>query len=190
MFKHTLAYFMAAGALFANSTFYATQEKPVYLDAESKKVAGKLLPTNAIQVTQETEGRVKFRIEGYQNPEAKNVIYFTDKARIFSLAFSKSAKPNVQIIKEKESKGGWNKVFVEAYTTKEHLVEELEPLYKKAQSLYSDNCSMCHSLHEVDHYTANQWPSTFRSMLERTPIEKNDVWLVIQYLQKNASDMK
>ncbi len=189
MLKHALACLFVVGSLLASNTFYATQEKPVYLDATSKKVVGKLLPTNAIEVLQKENGRVKFRIEGYQNPNAKNVIYFTKKARIFSLAFSKTAKPDIQMLSQGEG-DGWNKVAVEVYTTDKNLVTELEPLFEKAQTLYSDNCSMCHSLHEVDHYTANQWPSTFRSMLERTPIQKSDVWLVIQYLQKHASDMK
>jgi trimethylamine-N-oxide reductase cytochrome c-type subunit TorC len=49
---------------------------------------------------------------------------------------------------------------------------------------------MCHSLHEVNHYTANQWPSLFQSMISRTPIENDDVWMITQYLQKHASDMK
>lgn len=35
-------------------------------------------------------------------------------------------------------------------------------------------------------FTANTWSAIFRSMVDRTGIDKKDRWLVIEYLQKNA----
>lgn len=189
MIKKIMVTAVVASTVFAGDISYATQEKPVYLDADSKKVSGKLLPTNAIEVLEEVGDRIKFKIEGYQHPDTGNVIYFTNKARIFSLAFSRTSEPELKIVDDSVGEG-WNIVSVEAYTTKGNLEDELDPMFERASELYSNNCSMCHSLHAVDHYNANQWPSTFKSMLDRTPIQKKDVWLVTQYLQKHASDMK
>ncbi|NLC28659.1 MAG: cytochrome C [Campylobacteraceae bacterium] len=189
MIKKILATAVVASAVLAGNISYATKEKPVYLDADSKRVAGKLLPTNAIEVLEELGDRIKFRIEGYQHPDTGSVIYFTDKARIFSLAFARTSNPEMKVINDSVG-DGWSIVSVEAYTTKGDFEDDLEPMFERASKLYSDNCSMCHSLHTVDHYNANQWPSTFKSMLDRTPIEKDDVWLITQYLQKHASDMK
>ncbi|NCB55309.1 MAG: cytochrome C [Epsilonproteobacteria bacterium] len=187
MWKQIAGIALASSALFSNDVVYFVKEKPVYLDATSGKVVGKLLPTNAVEILAQEGDRIKFKITGYQNKATPNVIYFTDKARIFSLAFAKNITPVTQIV---ESKDQWNTVTTEAYTTKGDFEKELQPMMERAAKLYSDNCSMCHTLNAVDHFTANQWPSTFRSMLDRTPIQKDDVWLVTQYLQKNASDMK
>lgn len=187
MWKQVTGIVLTSCALFANDVVYAVKEKPVYLDATSGKVVGKLLPTNAIEILSQEGDRIKFKITGYQNKNTPNVIYFTDKARIFSLAFAKNIIPVTKIV---ESKDQWNIVTTEAYTTQGDYEKSVEPMMEKAAKLYSDNCSMCHTLNAIDHFTANQWPSTFRSMLDRTPIQKDDVWLVTQYLQKNASDMK
>lgn len=189
MLKKTISVLLASSALFAGDVMYSIKDKPVYSDATSTKVIGKLLPTNAIEVLGEEGDRVKFKIKGYQNPTAPNVIYFTDKARIFSLAFSKTATPDIKVDVKGEN-GKWNSVSVDAYTSKSDLESKVEPMMEKAQKLYSDNCSICHTLNTADHFTANQWPATFRGMSDRTPIQKDEVWLVIEYLQKNASDMK
>ncbi len=189
MLKKTISILLASSALFAGDVLYSVKDKPVYSDATSTQVIGKLLPTNAIEVLAEEGERIKFKLKGYQNPAAPNVIYFTDQARIFSLAFAKTTTPNIKI-EAKGENGKWNIVSVAAYTTKNDFENNVDSMMERAGKLYSDNCSMCHTLNAVDHFTANQWPSTFRAMLERTPIHKDDVWLVIEYLQKNASDMK
>jgi len=60
----------------------------------------------------------------------------------------------------------------------------------KAEQIYNENCGICHVLPEPSHSKANQWPGLLQSMLSRTAIEKNDEWLVIQYLQKHSEDVK
>ncbi|CUU70642.1 putative cytochrome C-type heme-binding periplasmic protein [Campylobacter hyointestinalis subsp. hyointestinalis] len=166
---------------------YSTAVKPVYLDKTSNIVAGKLLPTNGIEILEEKDGFVKFSIKGYQNPAVPNIVYYSNNQRILSLAFAKTKTPKFKIIKEGKN-GQWNEVKVNAYTTSGEFENGLEPMMKKASELYTTNCSICHALHKVEQYNANQWPSLFKSMLSRTPIDKKDEWLVIQYLQKNAKD--
>ena len=189
MIKKIISLSLMVGSVFAGDVMYSSKVKPVYLDGSSQKIEGKLLPTNAVEILAEEGDRVKFKITGYQNPVAGNIIYFANGQRIFSLAFSKTAKTNIKIVQVGKD-GAWNLVSTEAYTTKGDFEKNVEPMYTKANKLYSDNCSMCHSLHEVNHYTANQWPSLFQSMISRTPIENDDVWMITQYLQKHASDMK
>ena len=57
------------------------------------------------------------------------------------------------------------------------------------ENIFEQNCSMCHSLHHTQEFSANQWPSMFKSMAMRTGIDKKDYYLVIEYLQKHAKDM-
>ncbi len=189
MMKKILSLAIISCSLLAGDVVYSSKVKPVYFDGTSTKVVGKLLPTNAIEILGEEGERVKFKITGYQNPLAPSIIYDSDTHRIFSLAFAKTAKPSIKV--EAEGKDGkWPSVSTIAYTTKGDFEKDVKPMYERAHKLYSDNCSMCHSLHTTDHYTANQWPSLFQSMLSRTPVDKEDVWMIIEYLQKHASDTK
>ncbi|MCK9256997.1 MAG: cytochrome C [Sulfurospirillaceae bacterium] len=189
MIRNLLLTAIVATAIVAGEVAYSTKEKNVYLEANSDRVVGKLLPTNAIEILEEVGDRVKFKIEGFQNPKTGSIIYYTTKARIFSLAFARTAEPELEVLDD-SLEDGWRRVSTIAYTTKGDFESKLEPMMQRAGKLYSDNCSMCHTLHEVNHYTANQWPPTFKGMIERTPLDKDDIWLVTQYLQKNAKDMK
>lgn len=179
------------GLLFCGYAFgevvYSNAVKPVYLDKNSSIIAGKLLPTNSVEILEQKDGFIKFSLRGYQNPAVPNVVYYSNNQRILSLAFAKTKVPKFEIIKEGKN-GQWNEVKVDAYTTSGEFENNLEPMMKKASELYTTNCSVCHALHKIDRYSANQWPSLFKSMLSRTPIDKKDEWLVIQYLQKNAKD--
>lgn len=177
---------LLATSLFAKDAVYSTKVKSVYLSPNDTKVAGRLLPTNAIEILDDSGKFAKFEIKGFQNPTSPNIIYYSDGTRILSLAFAKTAKPDIKVVKAGQN-GAWNQVSAVAYTTKDDFVKEVNPMFEKASGLYKNNCSMCHALHDINQYNANQWPSLFRSMVGRTPIEKDDHWLVIQYLQKHTT---
>ena len=73
----------------------------------------------------------------------------------------------------------------------DNLEKELKTMMDRAKQIYQENCSICHHLHKESQYNPNQWPSLFKSMLSRTPIDKKDEWLIIQYLQKaSQGDVK
>lgn len=168
---------------------YPTKVKSVYLNTLDTKTAGKLMPTTQIKILEKSDKYVKFELKGYQNPNVQNVIYYIDGQRIISLAFAKTAQPKIKIEKHGEN-GAWNQVSVEAYTEDSDFVTDINDIYVKAEATYKQSCSVCHPLHAVNSYKANQWPSLFKSMVSRTSIDKDDVYTVIQYLQKHASDIK
>lgn len=185
MGKFLISLVLFAQILTCTELVYPNKVKSVYLDETKSKVAGRLLPTNGIEILSQNGDLVKFSIKGYQNPTAPNVIYAKNGARILGLAFAKTAKPEIKIIKRGVN-GAWNEVETTAFTTNGDFEKQVEPMFAKAAQLYSENCSMCHTLHDVNHYNANQWPALFNAMVERTPIEKADHWLVIEYLQKHT----
>ncbi|ARR01407.1 cytochrome C [Campylobacter porcelli] len=189
MSKIILVSLILAGCLNAK-ILYSTTVKSVYLDDNSKDVAGKLLPTNAIEILQKSGDRVKFALKGYVNPSSPNVIYYSNGDRIIALSFAKTKTPKYEII-QKAKDGKFDEVRVVAYTTDDELENELKPMIYRAKQTYQESCSICHQLHKESQYNPNQWPSLFRSMLSRTPIDKKDEWLIIQYLQKaSKGDIK
>ena len=169
---------------------YATEVKPLYADATSTKVIGKLLPTAKVEIIKEEGSRVLLSIEGFQE-EGKSAVYFVPGKRILNAGFDSKAGVTFETLGTQELDGKtYHKVKVQVWTDKEGLSEDVDALYAKAKEMYEQNCSMCHGLHPVKEFSANQWPSIFKAMAGRTGIEKKDYFLVIEYLQKNAKDME
>lgn len=188
-----LARVFAVSALLSASLFagqYATTVKTLYADAVSKKVIGKLLPTAEVEVLKEEGNRVLISISGYQD-SGKPAIYFVAGKRILNAGFDGKAGVEFKKLGSEVVDGKtYEKVSTTVWTDKSNLVGDVAPLYAKAKELFSQNCSMCHGLHPEKEFSANQWPSMFKSMAGRTGIDKNDYQLVIEYLQKNAKDMQ
>lgn len=173
-------------ALFASDVVYTNEVKTVSLSPTSG-VIGKVLPTSKVEILEKSGDKVKVKVEGYVKEGRENAIYFVPKKRILVAALKKGSGYKLNTISKD---GDWKKVSLEVYIKDGGFEKEIKPLYKKADKLFSDNCGLCHALHPTTEFTANQWPSMIKAMKSRTPLTKNQVFLVTQYLQKHASDMK
>lgn len=178
--------------LHASETMYAGSVKNLYESQDSTSKKGRLLPTSKVKVLDNTGEKVKIQLEGYRKSGTSNAIYFVQGKRILVAGLSKSGKFEVEVLStnKDEKNVTWEKVALTAYTKKDNLVKELSPLYTQAQELYKNNCSICHPAHPEHEFTANQWPSMFKAMVNRTAIEKKDWYLITQYLQKHAKDIE
>lgn len=163
-------------------TFYSDKVVSLYLDESIKSPQGRLLPTNGAKVLEKKGDLVKLEISGFVNPASPYVVYTSATKRIFVAAFSKNTKIDYKILE----KGNFNKVSFTAWAKNSGFVTENETMMKRANQLFTENCGICHKLHDINEFNANQWPSTFKSMASRTGIDKSDRWLVIQYLQKTT----
>lgn len=170
------------GCANATEVAYSNSVKMLYSSPTDTKVIGKLLPTSKVEVLEKSNDRVKVKIEGYVQKGKEQAVYFVEGKRILVAAFKKSDMPKYEVTK----KGDWNQVSLVAYTENTNFESDLKPMMDKAAKMYSENCSMCHALHDINEYGANQWPSVFKSMVNRTAIDKNDKFLVTEYLQKTT----
>ncbi|ADG93228.1 cytochrome c-type protein TorC [Arcobacter nitrofigilis DSM 7299] len=179
-------------SLYANETMYTSSVKNLYEASDSNAVKGRLLPTSKVIVVEKNSDKSKIEIEGFMKAGVSNAIYFSVGKRILVAGLSKSGKFDIKKLSSSKDKDGveWKKVVLTAYTKNENLTKDLKPLYDKAEDLFKSNCSICHPIHPVDEFTANQWPSMFKAMVNRTAIPKEDRYLVTQFLQKHAKDMK
>ncbi|RXJ87102.1 cytochrome C [Arcobacter sp. CECT 8985] len=179
-------------SLFANETMYTSTVKNLYVNSKGDSVKGRLLPTSKVNVLEKSNGKIKVQIKGYVKEGVPNAIYFVKEKRILVAGLSKSAKFDIKKISTEKALDGvkWSKVVLTAYTKDNNLTKDLDSLYSKAQELFKNNCAICHPAHPVREFTANQWPSMFKAMVDRTAIPKMDRYLVTQYLQKHAKDMK
>ncbi|EAK8315205.1 hypothetical protein E7M11_09145 [Campylobacter jejuni] len=90
----------------------------------------------------------------------------------------------------RQKDGKWDKVSLEIWADKKEFAKDNKEMLNRAKELFVNNCGICHAIHKEKEFTANAWPAIFRSMADRTGIDKKDRWLVIEYLQKNAKDFK
>lgn len=175
----------------ASEIKFASEVKSLYADSTSKKVIGRLLPTTKVEILKKENDRVKVRVIGWSERNKLVALYATPNRRILNAGLSRGVDISFQKIGDKTFEGKqFEEIAMEFYTENSGFVNDVAPLYKEASELYTTNCSMCHHLHALKEYKANQWPSVIKSMLSRTAIPKDKSQLVIQYVQKNASDVE
>lgn len=181
-----------ASSLFANEVKYASSVKNLYETSDSTSSKGRLLPTSKLTVLEKVGDKIKVEIEGFAKEGVNQAVYFVEGKRILVAGLSKSSKFDLKTISSSKDDSGktWNKVKFIAYTKDENLVKDLDTLYKTAQTTFAENCAMCHPAHPAHEFTANQWPSIVKSMVNRTAMTKEQNYLVTQYLQKHAKDME
>jgi len=183
---------LLSASLYASDIMYSSGVKNLFETSHSNARKGRLLPTSELKVLEKNGDKVKIEIEGFMKDGVSNAVYFVKGKRILMAGLSKSAKFDIKELSSSKDENGveWKKVILTAYTKNENLTEDLDSLYSKAEGLFKNNCSICHPAHPAHEFTANQWPSMFKAMVNRTAIEKKDGYLVTQFLQKHAKDMK
>ncbi|PAF53985.1 hypothetical protein BKH42_03190 [Helicobacter sp. 13S00482-2] len=185
--------FLILGNLDADQRVYAQSVKSLYLSPESTKVVGRLLPTSEVSIIKKSGNRVLLSISGYIIKNTDNAIYFLAGKRILTAGLVKNSGAKFKIIssmKDKTTDTVYQKITTELWSDEENLISDLESIYKRANELYSTNCSSCHSAHNPKEYKANQWPSVIKSMIGRTGLSKDEGYLIIEYMQKHANDIK
>ena len=171
--------------LSAGELLYPSVVKEVSLSQNLKEVAGKLLPTNGVEILENSGGVVKFAVTGYQNPKSPNIVYFTPKARILVVSFAKTKAPEFEKLGEED---GFNKVKVIAYTNDGDFTPNLDEMFASANTKFLENCGTCHPPHLAHTQVANRWPALIKSMQARTPLNQDEIWVITQFLQKHSKD--
>lgn len=181
--------FVCTNALMAQNPTYASKVKSLYLPEQTKAV-GRLLPTAEVKVIGESGDKVEVEISGWIEDGVPSAVYFVPNRRILVAGINKSTKYDFTTLDSIEDGGKkWLQIKAKFLSEKDGFSEDLEAMWKSAEEMYVANCAICHKLHEKTEFSANQWPSMINSMLSRTAISKDESYLLIQYLQKNAKDM-
>ncbi len=168
---------------------YSSKVKSLYLP-EQPKAVGRLLPTAEVKMLGDLGDKVEIEISGWIEDGVPSAIYFAPNRRILVAGIDKKTQYKFDDGKSVEDGGKkWIQIKAKFLTDKDGFSENLDSLYKSAEEMFNTNCAICHKLHDKKEFNANQWPSMINSMLSRTAISKEESYLLIQYLQKNAKDM-
>lgn len=184
-----IAFMLSVNLLLAQNPTYSTKVKQLYLPEQAKAV-GRLLPTAEVKTLGEIDGKIEVEISGWIEDGVPSAVYFVPNRRILVAGINKSTKFDFTVLDSIQDGGKkWLQIKAKFLSEKDGFSEDLEAMYKSAEEMYQTNCAICHKLHEKTEFSANQWPSMINSMLSRTAISKDESYLLIQYLQKNAKDM-
>ena len=179
--------FVFTNALLAET--YSAKVKQLYLP-EQPKAVGRLLPTAEVKILGDSGDKVEIEISGWIEDGVPSAVYFAPNRRILVAGINKSTQYKFDDGKSVEDGGKkWIQIKAKFLTEKDGFSDDVDSMYKSAEEMFNTNCSICHKLHDKKEFNANQWPSMINSMLSRTAISKEESYLLIQYLQKNAKDM-
>ncbi len=178
---------LSVNVLFAQS--YTTKVQSLYLNGQDKPI-GRILPSVEVKTLDKADGKIAVEISGWIEDGVPSAIYFAPNRRILVAGINKTTKYDFESVDSTEDGGKkWLLIKAKFLMDEVEFSNDVNALYKSAEEMYAMNCSICHKLHDKKEFNANQWPSIINSMLSRTAISKDESYLLIQYLQKNAKDM-
>ena len=168
-------------------TQYAEITLKAFSSATDTKAAGKILPTTGFEVLKVVGDKAQIKLTGWNKGEMSRILYYSKGERIISGAFSKKAKFDLKVLgSEKIGKETWTNVTIVIWVENKGQTDDIEALYGKASNLLQTNCGLCHAYHPTTEFSANQWPSVIKGMIPRTPLSKEEGWLITQFTQKHA----
>lgn len=170
-------------------TQYVAETLLTYSTAQDAKSSGKLLPTTGLEILKVKGDKALVKLTGWNKGKMTRILYYSEGVRIISAAFSKKAKYEIKVLKTvtpKGSKVAWSNVTLTTWVDNKNLVDNIDALYEKATDLFQKNCGLCHAYHPTKEFSANQWPAVIKGMIPRTPLSKEEGWLITQYAQKHA----
>jgi trimethylamine-N-oxide reductase cytochrome c-type subunit TorC len=168
-------------------TQYVSKTVKAYSNPTDTKLSGKILTTTPLEVIKIEGDKALVKVIGWNQGKLKRIVYYSKGVRIIEAAFSKKANYERKVLlTDTSSKKPWYKVEITTWIENKNLVNELKPLFEQAKNLLATNCGLCHAAHPTHEFTANQWPALIKAMGPRTPMNKDQILLLTQYVQKHA----
>lgn len=170
---------------------YTLGMKPLFRKQESEKKAGKLLPCTKLTILKREGDWLHIKINGWQQDGVTPLIYARQGKRIFSTVLGRQAREDIEILDtmhDADTDLTWHEVSYTCWITRDDLIFEQEELWEYAAQMYSASCSACHSAPSANHFRANQWMGTLKTMTRNTNLSKEEYRLLLKYLQFHAKD--
>ena len=171
------------------------QAQPKYSEAtlttfsptETTKKIGRILPTAPFEIIGKKDNKLLVQITGWNFNGENRILYSSEGEKIMSAVFAKNANNKVEKLETKVIDGDkWEKISISALIPEGKYEDSVNVLIKKASNLFQANCSLCHPAPDINHFNPRQWPSVAKEMGSRTPLSKDEIALLTQYLRKTT----
>ncbi|WP_027962667.1 c-type cytochrome [Halomonas halodenitrificans] len=176
-------------------TVFVAGTKSLYTTAELEKAEGedgKLLGGTQARVVARQGDKLQLEIDGWQPENAPSVIYQAIGQRVIMAALGDdavAATEHGEVEVDPNTDQVWRPVTLQAWSDASELNLDQEVLWSFSENAYQESCSSCHTLAEEDHFTANQWVGTLKSMKRFTSFTDDEYRLILSYLQNHSSDL-
>lgn len=181
----------AAHASDKASTLYAVATQPFRLAQNGTESDGTLFPSTKVTILQRDGDQLQARLDGWRQQDVPGAIYAAPGKRIMSAVLDDAAAKQVEVNGGKtdgETGQRWDRVSLTLWLPTKILIDDQQKIWQYAAGLMSANCTGCHGLTALDHFTANQWIGVMKGMAPRTSLNEEQLRLLTQYAQKHASD--
>lgn len=174
--------------LFAGQKAYLNSDQKVFLNANSKKVIGKIDTATPVEVLGTKGDFKKIKVSGWAAYGFENVLFKDVGKRVFYLVLNdnKTKKPQIHDKKTDTYDTQWKNVSYTLWIKKGSLAKSIDSVYAKGKELFANRCGACHAAPELEHYTVNQWPSIIKSMKPRAGLTDADMQYVVKYVQAHG----
>lgn len=185
----------AAASTPANATtLYTIQTQPFWLsDKISDHNDGNLLPSTEVKVIKREGEMALVEVNAWQQEGVSEALYAAQGKRILSVLLGEEARKNVKTLStmtDKETHQVWHQVALQVWLPGKNLIDDQQKIWAYASDLMANNCTGCHGLTALDRFNANQWIGVVKGMAARTSLTEEQLRILTQYVQKNASDMQ
>lgn len=174
------------------SPLYSIATQPFTLHTAAGPSAGTLFPSTELTVMKHKNGLVQSRLMGWQQEDVPGIIYAAAGKRIISAVLGEDAVSAVeshQSVTDEQTGTRWHQVSLTLWLPPAQLIQDRQKIWQYASGLMASNCTGCHGLTQLDHFTANQWIGVMKGMASRTSLDEEQLRLLTQFAQYHASDM-
>lgn len=182
----------AAQSAASATTLYTISTQPFLLNAGDTHSAGNLMPSTEVQVIKREGDNIFVRVQGWQQGDITEVFYAAKAKRILSALLDDNARKQLKTLnteKDEQTQLVWKQVTIDVWLPKDRLIDDKQKIWRYAANMMSSSCTGCHGLTALDRFNANQWIGVVKGMAPRTSLSQEQLRVLTQYVQKNASDM-
>jgi hypothetical protein len=155
------------------------------LDAAGGKAVGSLQPGVAVDVTGESGTATHVVVHGWSARGSENIIVAAaDRHIVLVTEFSGHGTPgSTQTVNGTP----YQAVTLDGWVATSALVDDVQTVWKSAETLFGEKCATCHALPSISFLTANQWPVIMKTQASNAALEPGETALLTAYLQANTT---
>lgn len=176
----------------SDGTLYSIKTHSFVLQPGAINPAGTLFPSAPLIPLRREGSLTQARLEGWQQEGVTGVIYGAPGRRIIRAVLDESSQRQLKTLgsqTDSQTDTQWHHVALTAWFPSEVLIASQQKIWQYAADLMSTNCTGCHGLTALDHFTANQWIGVMKGMAPRTALNEEQLRILTLYAQNHASDM-
>ncbi|NYZ12415.1 cytochrome C [Azospirillum sp. RWY-5-1] len=173
------------------STVYPLTSLALLERPEGAGPIGEVSVSTPLRVLTVEGGFARVELTGWHRDGSPETLYRLPGKRIplAKLTDAGAAGPEaLRVVTDPDSGQPWTEARITAWTRTGAFSADRAVLWEHAARIADANCTLCHTLHSADAYTANQWIGTINAMKRLTPLDDEEVRLLQIYLQTGAKD--